>query len=374
MRILYLTDLLSPYRTAWMNLLSKEYEVDAYFFDEAEKTRESAWIHSIKNDFNKVPVKSRTILGVRFSSEAFKILRKKHYDIYIIDGYNSFVQVKAITYLSKEGKKVFVNVDGIDIWRKEGITAKLKWLIKSRLYSSGAKFLCGSKIACERIIELGAKPENVFRHPFTNIYASDIVSFEEKLKLQQECKKRINAESKKVALAVGRFIPLKKYEDLIRAWQNIGEDCVLYLIGSGVLKDCYLRLIKELNIDNIKIVNHLSRAELDRYYLAADLFIHSSSTEVWGLVFNEAMSKGCPIISTNHCVGAVELVENGKNGYLINVGDINDLHNKIIKILTDDKLRLDMIRSSIETINKYTYEELVNTHINIFDKILQDKK
>ena len=371
MKILYLTDLLSPYRTVWMNLLSKECDVDAYFFDKTEKTRESSWLNSVENKFKKYPVKSHTVFGIRFSKEIFEILREKPYDIYIIDGYASFVQVKAILKLTKSGKNVFVNVDGIDVWRKEGLLSKLKLLVKSKLYRSGAKFLCGSNIAVQRMIDLGADPKNVFKHPFTTIYKSDIISFDDKIKLQNEYKKLIGAEGKKVALAVGRFIPLKHYEDLIKAWQGIGSDCVLYIIGSGELKKQYAKLIDDLSIKNIFILDHMSKAELDKYYIAADVFIHTSETEVWGLVFNEAMSKGCPVISTNHCVGAVELIEDGKNGYLINVGDIKDLHNKILKILGDDNLKLSMIKNSLEKISEYTYEELACTHINIFKKSLQ---
>lgn len=372
MKIFYLTDLLSPYRTAWMNLISEKHDVDAFYFDGTEKTREEKWLKSIKNNFKKHKAKSHTVFGVRFSREIFNILQNNIYDLYIVDGYASFVQVKAIIKLAKEGKNVFVNVDGIDIWRKEGVLLKSKWLVKSRLYNSGAKFLCGSKIAVEKILSFGAKPENVFKHPFTTIYASDIVSFDDKIKLQKKYKKEINAEGKKVAVAVGRFIPLKHYEDLIGAWQGAGDDCVLYLIGSGELKNNYQSLIDRLGIKNLIIVDHLNREELDKYYLAADLFIHTSSTEVWGLVFNEAMSKGCPVISTNHCVGAVELIENGKNGYLINVGDIENLRKKILSVLSNDTLRLDMMKSSINCIKEYTYENLAKTHIKIFEASLQN--
>ena len=104
---------------------------------------------------------------------------------------------------------------------------------------------------------------------------------------------------------------------------------------------------------------------------SADVFLHTSSTEVWGLVFNEAMSKGCPIIATNHCVGAMELVADGENGYLIDVGNVEDLKVKMFKIISDDKLRQSMMKKSIVRISEYTYENLAKTHMDIFEKSLQ---
>ena len=368
MRVFYLTDFLSPYRVEWMNLLSEKCEITAYFFDEGEKTRENAWLKSIKNSFEKQQVKSVVLAGIRFSSEIFKILKNNRYDIYIVDGYSSFVQVRVIHWLTQNGKKVYVNVDGIDIWKKETFVSKIKAVVKSGVYQSGAKFLCGSKIAADRLISLGAKEENVYTHPFTSLHTYDIISFEEKLRLQKTFKKKINAENKKVALAVGRFIPLKEYDVLIKAWHLMPDDCILYLIGSGVLKNDYLKLIDELSIKNIVILDHMDRERLNDYYLAADLFVHTSNTEVWGLVFNEAMAKGCPIVSTNQCVGAVELIREGKEGYLIDVGDVETLHEKMLKILYDEPLRLSMMKQSTERIIPYTYENLAKIHIGIFEK------
>lgn len=372
MKIFYLSDYLCPYRTQWLNLLADRYEITAYYFDAGQQTRDSNWLNSVKNDFKKLRVNSKVLFGIRFSSAIFKILRKNKFDIYIIDGYASLVQVAVIHRLTKRNKTVFVNVDGIDIWKKVSVFGKLKGIIKSGLYRSGASFICGSEIARDRIIASGAKEEKVFKHPFTSIYQSDIITFEDKIRLQAIYKEKINAKNKKVVLAVGRFIPLKRHADLIKAWQSISDDCVLYLIGSGKLKKDYEKLVADLSIKNIIILDHMSKAALDEYYTAADLFVHTSSTEAWGLVFNEAMAKGCPVISTNHCVGGVELVKSGKNGYIVKVGDTKDLHNRILEILSDDELRAEMMKNSIETIKPYTYENMAKAHIEIFRELTEN--
>ena len=373
MKILYLTDLLSPYRVEWMNMLSEKCEVFAFYFDEHEKTREKDWLKSIHNRFETYHMNNTVIGGVRFSPDVFKLLKEKEFDIYIVDGYASLIQVQVIRWLVKKEKNVFVNVDGIDIWRKETLASRLKGWIKSGVYRSGAKFLCGSRIAADKIVELGADKGKVFVHPFTSLHESDIISYEEKKEHQDEFKKKIGSEDKKVVAAVGRFIPLKRYEVLIRAWKDMPDDCALYLIGGGELRSEYEKMIEDLSVKNITILDYMDKEKLNEYYMAADLFVHTSETEAWGLVFNEAMAKGCPVISTNHCVGGVELIRNGIEGFIVDVGNINELHIRIKDILSDDHLRSNMMKSSIARIRPYTYENLAGTHLRIFKKTVEKK-
>lgn len=366
MKIFYLTDLLSPYRVEWMNSLSEKCDVFAFYFDEGEKTREEDWLHSIKNRFESRAVNNTAIAGVRFSNDVFDLLRSNEYDIYIIDGYASLIQIQAIRWLTKSNKKVFINVDGIDVWRKETLVSRIKGIVKSGIYKSGAKFLCGSQIAADRIVSLGAKKEDVFTHPFTSLHEADIISFEEKIKSQNTYKEKIGSPGKRVVVAVGRFIPLKQYDVLIKAWNEMPEDCVLYLIGGGELRGSYEALINDLNIKNIIILDYLNTDRLNEYYMAADLFVHTSATEAWGLVFNEAMAKGCPAISTNHCVGGVELIRNGEEGFIVKSGNVTELHERMLEILDDEELKKNMMRKAIERIKPYTFEQQASIHIDIF--------
>lgn len=370
MRIFYLVELLSPYRVVWMNMLSEEHEVCAYYFDESDKTRNEEWLQSIQKSFISQHVKNTVFAGIRFSKDLFRIIQEEQFDIYIIDGYASFAQVRVIHKLTKENKTVFINVDGIDIWKKDKLFSKIKKLIKSSVYSSGARFLCGSKIAASKIVESGAKEKNVFVHPFTSLFEKDIVTFQEKTALQKAFKCKINAENKQIVLAVGRFIPLKRYEILIKAWKNMPDYCVLFLIGEGELRTEYEKQIMDLGITNILICDYMNKEKLNNYYLSADLFVHTSETEVWGLVINEAMAKGCPVISTNHCVGGVELIRDGEEGFVVEVGNVEELHNRMLEIINNESLKKKMMSNVIERIKPYTYENVAKTHLKIFETVV----
>lgn len=370
MNIFYLTGLLSPYRIEWMNALSKDNDIVAYYISSDEKTREKDWLDSQKPSFPTKRVTRSKLLSKlpaqRFLSEALS----GEFDIYIIDGYSSLIKLKTMNKLLKEHKKVCINIDGIDIWREKTKADIIKDAVKQRVFRSGAYFLCGSKIAQKTVIRGGAEEDKVFVHPFTSLHKEDIIIPNQKSALQKEYKEKLNLSGKKVALAVGRFIPLKKYDILIEAWKDMPDDCVLYLIGGGEEKENYERLIKESGVKNIVLMDFVLPEKLSEYFCAADLFVHPSSTETWGLVINEAMAKGCPVIATDRCVAATELIKDGENGFLTKVGDSDQLRQKMREVLFDDQLKEKMVHNAVKTIGPFTYENLAETHRRIFRDVI----
>ena len=370
LNIFYLTGLLSPYRVEWMNSFVGEHTVTAYYISSEENTREKEWLDSQQPHFPTKRV-TRSKLSGRLPSKSFlSEALSGGYDIYLIDGYSDLVKLKLLKTLIKHQKPVFINIDGIDVQRARTKADIVKDAIKRRVFRSGAYFLCGSKIARKTAIENGADANKVFVHPFTSLHQEDIISYEQKNILQKKYKEKLGVADQKIALAVGRFIPLKKYDVLIEAWKNMPDHCRLYLIGGGEERENYERLIADAGITNIELIDFILPEKLSEYFCAADVFVHPSSTETWGLVLNEAMAKGCPVIATDRCVAAAELIRDGENGYLIKVGDADTLHQKMLLILSDDALREKMGQNAVNTIEPYTYENLAQTHLRIFRDIL----
>ncbi len=373
MKIFFLTELLSPYRIEWMNMLSEENSVTAYYLSSAEQTRDDRWLADKKPHFETKPVKRSALSGRLASREFLSKVNSGGFDIYIIDGYSSPIKLKVIKALLRQNRKVFINIDGIDVWRKRRALDFIRDSVKKRTFRSGAYFLCGSEIAADAAIKYGAEKEKVFVHPFTSLHRSDIIRYTQKAGLQRESKLRLGRETQKVVLAVGRFIPLKRYDVLIKAWKNMPADCFLYIIGGGSERKSYEDLMARLGINNAELLDFMLPKQLEEYFCAADLFVHTSETETWGLVFNEAMAKACPVIGTNRCVGAVELIENGVEGYVTEVGDEKALHAAMTKILSDGELRQRMMKNASEKIRNFTYENLTARHLEIFSKALGQK-
>ena len=87
-------------------------------------------------------------------------------------------------------------------------------------------------------------------------------------------------------------------------------------------------------------------------------------SDVWGLVINEAMAQGLPVITTDQCVAGLELVENGINGYIVPVSDNEALVTAINTVLGEDYRKMG--QAALEKIRPYTMENMVKAHVEIF--------
>lgn len=92
-------------------------------------------------------------------------------------------------------------------------------------------------------------------------------------------------------------------------------------------------------LDNIHFIDFIEHDKISNYLKASDLFVLPTRSDVWGLVVNEAMASGLPVITTNMCVGGVELVDDSDNGYIVDVDNTRQLSDAITKYfsLTDSE-------------------------------------
>jgi len=136
-------------------------------------------------------------------------------------------------------------------------------------------------------------------------------------------------------LYVGRLSPEKNIADLIHAFNKVVSvyaDAKLIIIGQGLLEKQLIELSVELRLtDLIEFVGPKDMIYVCNEYLKADCLVLPSSSEPWGLVVNEALSFGCPVIVSNRCGCVPELVIEGVTGYSFECGNIDDMATKMIK-------------------------------------------
>ena len=80
-----------------------------------------------------------------------------------------------------------------------------------------------------------------------------------------------------------------------------------------------------MGLKNINFLEFEKKEVLYKYYKAADLFILPTREDIWGLVINEAMAHGLPVITTKKCVAGMELVIKGVNGEIVEVEDFTEM-------------------------------------------------
>ncbi len=177
--------------------------------------------------------------------------------------------------------------------------------------------------------------------------------------------------NERIILHASNFRKIKRIDDIVRAFKRIRKKvpCKLLLIGDGPEKSKIKRLVEELNL--AEHVFFLGKQEkIEQFYAIADLFMLVSSKEGCPLSILEAMSSEVPVIATR--VGGIpEIVVDGKTGYLVEVGNVDDIAEKAIKILSKKRKIREMGKfARAEVLSKYTKEKVVLEYEKYFRKVL----
>jgi GalNAc-alpha-(1->4)-GalNAc-alpha-(1->3)-diNAcBac-PP-undecaprenol alpha-1,4-N-acetyl-D-galactosaminyltransferase len=167
-------------------------------------------------------------------------------------------------------------------------------------------------------------------------------------------------EKEKIILTVGRLDKNKCQEDLIKAFNTIeSKDWKVEIVGDGYKKEDLLKQINDYNLeDKIKITSKVKR--IDKYYNRASIFVFTSKTEGFPNVLLEAMDYGLPCISTDCNFGPSDLIEDGKNGYLVPINNVDILKNRLEYLMNDEKLRNRISQNARKTTEQYHSGIVVN--------------
>lgn len=169
-------------------------------------------------------------------------------------------------------------------------------------------------------------------------------------------------------LAIGRLEETQKdFTTLIKAYSKICNEVEenLYIIGDGRHREQLESLTKDLKIENrVKFLGF--RTNPYPYLKRANLFVHSSKFEGFGLVILEAMILGKMVIATDCPTGPSELLNNGKNGILVEIGNIDEMADNMKKVLLNEEVQKEYLKNSEEKLKEFDAKLVVRE----FEKIL----
>jgi len=170
-----------------------------------------------------------------------------------------------------------------------------------------------------------------------------------------------------IVLYAGKFEEVKNPEILPEAFSlaKFNEQVHLVMVGNGNLETGLKQ--KYRNHSHIHFMDFQNQLMMPAIYEEADVYVLPSKSETWGLAINEAMANGKAIIVSDNCGCAVDLVENGKNGYIFESGNCKDLGEKLELIFEDPEILEQMKKNSKEKIKKFSLEHLSGT----IEKVVQ---
>jgi glycosyltransferase involved in cell wall biosynthesis len=219
-------------------------------------------------------------------------------------------------------------------------------------------------LAKEYLISLGAKPHRVF----IGFSTVDVKSFNKLANVSKKDKnhlrKQWGVEEKDVVLMFsgqlierkGIYDLLNVYKDLLKNYSNIK----LLIVGYGQEEEkVKAKVVKQKLVGNVIFTGFVENKQLPKLYAMADIFVLPSREETWGMVINEAMACGLPVVASDRVGSGYDLVENGKTGLIFKSGNTKDLYRKLDLLIEHPVKRRKMSERSSEKILKYDFKQLV---------------
>ena len=357
--LLYITNLPVPYRVDFFNLLTQKINLFVIFERKKAKNRNSEWLKKVIK-FNHMFLRS-----FWFSTEnsiSFGIifhLFKKQYDYIVFGGYGSITSLLTIFIMIFLKKEYILNIDGYI-----NHPSKVKNFFKQIIFNKAKMILTTSNISLNSIKTISQNP-NIFIYPLSCMSKND-----QKLR-EKSLLTRKNKFIKPIKLiSIGQFIYRKGFDILIEAISKIGNkgNFELLIVGGKPLLS-YKKMINERNLHNVTFLEFQNKENLENIYLKSDILIIPSREDIWGLVVNEALSFGLPVISSNRTVSGLSLINNGKNGYIYSYDSPKDLAKIITYFSTLSHTEINNLKeSSLNSIKNHNYEKMVDIHLNIIEK------
>lgn len=362
MRVLISTNIPSPYRWLFWNQLSEKCDLSVVFESRRAKDRNEAWYPDTPANFNGI-----FLNGLQYGQEStasfglVKHFLRRKYDVKVLGGYSSLSDMLTIMVLKLCKIKYILDIDGAIEHEESGF----KRILKGFFIRGAELYLSPSACSDQYLLKYGVRESQLRRFRFTSLLEEDIFSAPSTEDEKRTLREQLHMTEEKIVLSVGSFIHRKGFDVLLESFSGMPETVGCYLVG-GVPTPEYLSMVEKRSLKNIHFIDHTSKEELSKYYRAADCLAFPTRYDIWGLVVNEALSRGLPVITTDRCVSGLELIQQGRNGFLIPSENPAALREKILYILQNDALRAEMSENALKTARAYTIENMVEEYLSVF--------
>ncbi len=320
------------------------------------------------------------------NKKIYEVLTSSGVDVVVIHGWIGNSALAALQWCRLNRVPAVVVSDSQEIDRPRNF---FKEFFKSRLLRNFSSALCGGKPHIDYLVKLGMLKSNIFTgcDAIDNEYfRSGAYAIREKA---SDYRESLDLPDN-YFLTSCRFITEKNIQRLIKAYalyKNKAKESYwkLVLLGDGELRPDILQTIANCEVnDDIILPGFIQYPGLPIYYALASCFILSSISESWGLVINEAMASGLPVLVSDRCGCSKDLVKPGQNGFTFNPLDLEEIADLMHLISQKEINRTEMGRQSEIIIENWSpsnfadnLEKAVHIAANtpqpplgIFDKIL----
>ena len=355
------TEIISPYRIPVFNALAQQKDLDLHviFLSETDVNLRQWRVYKegIRFSYEVLPSWRLHVAGhnillnrrLRFS------LNKSLPESVICGGYNYLASWQALWWARRHNVRFVLWTESNQRDKRSG-HAGVEWL-KRYFVSSCNAFVVPGKSSFAYLRTLGVSEQAIFTAPnavdntFFATQAEEVrrqpAAFREKFRLPP-----------RFLLFVGRLVPEKGVFDLLHAYAKLGSDlrsqAGLVFAGDGVSTEALSEQAKLVDPGIISFCGFAQREDLAGLYALAEVFVLPTHSDTWGLVVNEAMACGLPIVVTDVAGCASDLVHDGWNGYIVPPSNPDRLSAAISSMLRQPETTRQMRARSSERIQSYS--------------------
>ncbi len=175
---------------------------------------------------------------------------------------------------------------------------------------------------------------------------------------------------------LGRLKKYKSIEHLLTGFSLLLDripEARLVIVGDGDYKDHLMHFAKKLNLENqVEFTGYVERHEKVKRLQKSWVAVYPSLKEGWGLTNIEANACGTPVIASN-VPGLKDSVIDGKTGLLFEYGNVQELSQCMIKILSDKDYRENLIRGGLSWAKNFSWDEAATTTLELIEQIIKEE-
>lgn len=362
-RLVIITEIIAPYRIPVFNALSRHEGIDLHVIFLAEsdpKLRDwRVYKEEIRFSYQVLPSWRRRLAGhnVLLNRGLNRALQRAAPDVIVCGGYNYLASWRAKRWARKRRVPFILWVESTE--RDIRSRSPLIEFLKKRFIRSCNAWVVPGQSSFRYVMSYGTLEENIFTAP--NAVDTALFSQGAAAVRQDDARQRQALQlPARFFLFVGRLVPEKGVLDLLEAYGKLTPDLRaavgLVFVGEGPERATLVRRAMQIEPGQVRCAGFVHREQLVSYYALAETFVFPSHTDTWGLVVNEAMACGLPVISSEAAGCTTDLVQDGWNGRVVRRGDVAELASAMQQIASDADLRASMGSHSKERILRFSPE------------------
>jgi glycosyltransferase involved in cell wall biosynthesis len=313
-----------------------------------------------------------------FSNELWQLIKRGEFDAVSLGGYYFPEAWTAILAAKRSGIPIILSTDAHSLESsraKSKLALAIKKLIVGRIFRTAAAVITSSTKAETFLLALGVSRERIFlgRSVVDNTWWKERARQTDRLAVRREW--NLPAEAA-VALYCAKLQPWKRPGDLLEGFSRANvSGSYLVFAGDGPLRATLEQRSKDLGVaDRVRFLGFVNQTGLPGVYDACDVLVLPSDHEPFGLVVNEAMLCGRPVIVSDRVGARHDLVREGETGCVFPCGDVEALA-RILGSLLRDRSRLErMGAAATERMQTWTPEMNVEAFVGAIEMAVAGNK